>query len=337
MARQVNGPWYRAGKNAWYATVDGKSISLGVKGKRSQKQAQDAWHRLMANPTPKPKPELLTVRQLADAFLADAQARLKAPTMRLYRLHLATLCKSLGGVEAVALKPQTLSHWLARLKLSNTTKAMMLRSVSACFGWGEGNGMLPTNPAKKVPKPKSRSRSAEAIVSDTDHAKMLALASPTFHPMLRVLHGTGCRPGEACRITGEAFDSENGVIHLEEHKADATGKPRLIFLPDDLCELLKSQMERFGQGFLLRTGKGKPWNAQSINLQVRRLAKRVGIKAMPYGYRHGFATAALVNGIPDAQVAALLGHSGTAMLHKHYSHLTAQAQAMREAVAKVRA
>jgi integrase len=55
-----------------------------------------------------------------------------------------------------------------------------------------------------------------------------------------------------------------------------------------------------------------------------------------YGYRHTFATDALANGVPDAQVAALLGHSGTAMLHKHYAHLGARAKALRDALDKVR-
>src|SRR5262249_10940502 len=51
------------------------------------------------------------------------------------------------------------------------------------------------------------------------------------------------------------------------------------------------------------------------------LRKKTGVKAIAYGYRHTFATDALASGVPDAQVAALLGHSGTSMLHKHYAHL----------------
>ena len=38
----------------------------------------------------------------------------------------------------------------------------------------------------------------------------------------------------------------------------------------------------------------------------------------------------------DAQVSELLGHSGTAMLHKHYAHLTARSQALRDALGRVR-
>jgi len=65
--------------------------------------------------------------------------------------------------------------------------------------------------------------------------------------------------------------------------------------------------------------------------------QRAGIPhAIAYGLRHSFATTALVNGVPDALVAELLGHSGTTMLHKHYSHLTAQSQALREALNRVR-
>ena len=67
------------------------------------------------------------------------------------------------------------------------------------------------------------------------------------------------------------------------------------------------------------------------------MRKRAGVSGVfAYGYRHTFATDALAHGVPDAHVAELLGHSGTAMLHRHYSHLTARSQALRDALGKVR-
>lgn len=342
MARQVGGAWYRKGTDSWYATVEGKAVALGVKGKAEQKEAQQAWHRLMANPTPKPEPKHddmpLTFREIADAFLAEASGRLKPPTIRLYRSHLASACKQLGTITASAINAQHLSHWLYGLKqYSGTTRGLMLRAVSACFGWAEQHEMLPANPAKKVPKPKSRSRSSEAIISEAEHQKMLALASPVFRPMLAVLHATGCRPGELCRMTAESFNAEASCVILHEHKSDSTEKPRIIFLPPDALSVLKAQAERFKHGALFRTSKGKAWSVPLLNRQIRRLGKRIGIKAMPYGYRHTFATDALARGVPDATVAALLGHSSTAMLHKHYSHLTSRASVLREAIQQVRA
>jgi integrase len=59
-------------------------------------------------------------------------------------------------------------------------------------------------------------------------------------------------------------------------------------------------------------------------------------RIVPYGYRHGLATDALASGVADAQVAELLGHSGTAMLHRHYSHLTARTQVLQAALGRVR-
>jgi integrase len=55
-----------------------------------------------------------------------------------------------------------------------------------------------------------------------------------------------------------------------------------------------------------------------------------------YSQRHTFATDTLANRVPDAHVAELLGHKGSAMLHKHYAHRTARGKALRDALGRVR-
>ena len=351
MARGIEGAWYRSSKGTWYATVNGKSISLGVKGRENEAEAKTAWHRLMGGmpivmqtpkpePTPKDeqKPNALTITNIIDGFLADAGSRLKPPTMRLYRDHLSRFGKKLGSMESDALTTKQISQWIHTLPYASTTKGIMLRAVIACLSWAETNGMMADNPARKVPKPKCKSRAGlpEAVITSEQHEAMMAKALPAQRHLLLMLHDTGCRPGEACKVTAEAFHADAGCVILHDHKTEKTGKPRVIFLSPELAELFKVQAERYPKGALLRTSWGTPWNAQSVNLMVRRLGKRCGFKAMPYGYRHGFATAGLSNGIPDAQVAALLGHSSTAMLHRHYSHLTSQSAVLKEALSRVR-
>jgi integrase len=93
---------------------------------------------------------------------------------------------------------------------------------------------------------------------------------------------------------------------------------------------------KYGSGPLLRHRQGRAWTPKAVSEQVRRLCKRAGIKVIPYGYRHTLATDALARGVPDAQVAQLLGHGSTAMLYKHYSHLTSRADVLRNAAALVR-
>lgn len=133
------------------------------------------------------------------------------------------------------------------------------------------------------------------------------------------------------------MDFANGVVVLREHKtAGKTGKPRLITLTTRAMEILREQAGKFPEGVLLRNARGGKWTKDGICLAMRRLSKLAGVKAIAYGYRHAFATDALGKGVPDAQVSALLGHGSTAMLHKHYSHLTSQTRILREALQKIR-
>jgi integrase len=326
-------------KDTWYATVDGRKVSLGVRGEGNRKAAQEAWHRLMADGPkvkPEPKAQVPTVRDVCDAFLVEAPSRLKPKTVRIYRDEADRLGESFGTVTSDRLTAQQLTGWLSRLKLSATSKSISIRAVSAIFSWAVKAGLLAGNPARDVPRPRGRSRSSEAVITDADHAKLVEAATPGFRLVLRVLHATGARPGEVCRITAETFHAEAGCVVLHEHKTDHTGKPRLVFLPPDVCDLLKAQAERFGTGPLLRSRQGVPWSPRNVCQAMKRLCRKTGLKAIAYGYRHSFATQALANGVPDAQVAALLGHSTTTMLHRHYSHLTAQAQVLRDALARVR-
>ncbi len=339
VARTTVGAWFRKSKDAWYATIGGQSVSLRVRGKANRKAAQEAFYKLMADGPVKKKAVITgqTVQDLIDSFLADATTRLKTATLGMYRHHLDGFGTSLGSVTLENIAPADVSRWLARMGVSDTTKGIRLRSVSACFGWGVRNGWLGNNPVERVTRPKSRSRSEVAVIAPDDHAKLISSASPHFRSVLRVLHGTGCRPGEIPRINAVNFYPDAGLIRLNEHKADHTGRPRLIFLTPDLVQLLKPLAEKFPDGPLLRSQAGNPWTARAITEAMRRLRERAGVKnAIAYGYRHTLATDGLANGLPEAHVAELLGHSSTAMLHKHYAHLTARAGVLRNAAQQVR-
>src|SRR5262249_12381382 len=127
-------------------------------------------------------------------------------------------------------------------------------------------------------------------------------------------------------------------VRLRDHKTVHKGKVRVIFLPGDIVDLLRRQMERFPTGPLLRSRCGRPWTGDSVKKAMQATRERAGLPGkIAYGYRHSFATDALASGVPDAQVAELLGHSGTAQLHRNYSHLSARTQVLRSALQRVRA
>lgn len=296
MSRNSQGPWFRTSKNAWYVTHEGRRLSLGVTGKASRKAALAAWQKLLKDgpkgkSTPAARPE--TVSEAVTGFLTDAEARTKASTHGLYQRHLATLTDSLGAVLVESLTALALARWLHGLGVSTTTQAITLRSVSAFLGWCVRHGFAAKNATQSMTKPKSRSRGEEAVISQADHEKLMALATPQFRSVLSILHATGARPGEVCKIAADNFDPDAGVVKLAEHKSDRTGRIRLIFLPAETVAFLKAEAQRYRTGPLLRNGRGRPWTPKAIAWALNKLREKAKVKAIAYGYRHGYATEAL--------------------------------------------
>lgn len=342
MARSVEGPWYRAIKDGWYVTHEGRKVSLKVRGKGNRGEAVKAWHRLMAGvplapakptPTPTAKAEPLTMKQLADAFLAARKGMVKADTHAVYQSRIQTAVDAFHDVpDATAF-----TRWLHALALSQSSKSSIAGIVMAATRWATANGLLPADPLKGVKKPPITSRGSKALVSDEAHAKVMADAAPELRLLLTLLRETGARPSELARLTAKDVDAVNGVATLTDHKtAHHTGKPRLLILTPLAVTLLRPLMAERPEGPLLANALGNPWTKDAIGHAMRRVCERIGVKAIAYGYRHTFATEALAAGVPDATVAALLGHCDTSMIHRHYSHLSSRTQALRDALGKVR-
>src|SRR5262249_42576507 len=79
---------------------------------------------------------------------------------------------------------------------------------------------------------------------------------------------------------------------------------------------------------------GKPYTPHYLSEHVGRTRNRLGIEArvIAYGYRHTTATQLLQAGVDDAKVAQILGHTTTAMLYRHYGHLSRYIRPLAEAM-----
>jgi integrase len=331
--------------------MEGRKVSLGVRGRDNEKEAIQAWHRLFANGTPeptplptpesragvKPEPGGVSIRMVIDAFLADSESRTTAKTMRAYRYFLRPFADSHGEHAADALTPTLAEAYSRKPEWKPQTRHGFLSTLVTAFRWAERAGMLSRNPLRGVRKPPKMSRGMEALVTPEEYARLVDAATPAFRLFLRVLYASGARPGEVAAITAENFGADSGLVRLTEHKTAYKGKSRVVYLPPEIVALLVRQRERYRSGALLRNNNNEAWTENAIGLAMRRTRERAGVPhAIAYGLRHSFATDALERGVPDAQVAELLGHSGTAMLHKHYSHLGEKAKTLREALGRVR-
>jgi integrase len=327
-------PWFRTSANAWYVKVNGKQVSLGVFGRTAKRQAVDAWHRLQANGKPKPdsKPEAkpsVTVQALADAFLADAEARVSPGCLAQYRKHLVAFAGRYGKRPAESITIGEAEAYPRRPEWSASYRNGFLSALVTAYRWAERSQVIARNPLQGVRKPPKASRGAKALVDADAYARLCAHADPLFGAFLRSLWLTGARPGEIAGLRAEDVDLAQGVAVLSEHKTAHLGKARILFLCPEALAVAKERLAVRPQGLLFPGQDGERMTAQAVGCRLRRLCVKAGVP-------HCIAYGALASGVPDATVAALMGHAGTAMLHKHYAHLTARSQALREAVASIR-
>lgn len=100
-------------------------------------------------------------------------------------------------------------------------------------------------------------------------------------------------------------------------------------------EVLKEQRDRHEKGLLFRGLRGKRLGLQALTMRFERLSEKVGRRVCSYDFRHTWSTRALKAGIPVAHVAAMLGHSSTAMVSRHYGHLSDEVPTLRDAADRV--
>ena len=345
-------PWFRTADGFWYATHNGRQLSLGVRGRANEAAAWREWERLrngegaqpapsqavepVAHPNPA-QPAAVTVRAVFDAFLTDSADRVSPGTHGLYRMFLNGFADRYGALPAQSVTCPLAEAYSRRPNWADSTRAAFLGTLVRAFYHAERARLIERTPLLGLRKPPIGSRAADAMVSASDHRKLCAVAPPHFRVLLEMLYLTGCRPSEATQLTEVDIDWEAGTAVIRKHKTVRKGKRRVLYLTPAAVSLLRGLADQFPSGLLFRNAIGKPWTRSSIGMAMRKAARSAGLsRRIAYGYRHAFATDALAAGVPDAQVAELLGHTSTAMLHKHYSHLSTRVKVLTDAAKVVR-
>lgn len=337
MARMpFSDPWYRASRRGWFTTMDdGKQVPLGVTDPAAEGAAWAALQKLMADVSEVkaavaggPKVRAGTVPELVGQFLAEKAATVQASTVKGYRKYLDWLAAKFPGPAAGVDLAAVVAAAAAEPRWGDTHRANVLWTVGAFLRWCG-------RPDARPPLPPKESRGADAVVSEATYRRCLTESRGDFQQLIRFLWHTGCRPGEATGLTAEAVDWSAGTITLKKHKTKHKGKKRVLYLGSDALAVLQEQRERHPAGLLFRGQRGEQLSLQAMTMRFERLSEKVGVRVTSYMFRHTWATRALSEGIPDAQVAAMLGHTSTAMIHKHYSHLTSNAKLLKEVAERV--
>ena len=188
------------------------------------------------------------------------------------------------------------------------------------------------SPIAHVRKPKPLSR--QRILDPGEREFILnSIRDQAFKDFVTALQ-TGARPGEIARVTAADANLENGFWLLTKHKTAKKTESRVIYLTAPMIALTRKLMAKNSEGRLFLNRNSKPWTENAIRLRFKRPVRFPQLKGIvAYTFRHSFATDALERGVPDADVAELMGHEGTEMLHAYYSKLSQKRQHLRSAAA----
>lgn len=214
--------------------------------------------------------------------------------------------------------------------------------VQGALNWAVEEELIPTNPVYQFKCPRGEDRK---IIPPTpaEVRKIIDAAPPHVHRAVVLSFHLGVRvgPSELFGIAWEHVDMERGVVHIRCAKKKGIVWREVGLRPDILALLSKWGDEDAWDGPLIRYSKDP--GAKREDMKAVKSIKRAWASTLkaakitrhmtPYSLRHAFATYVLSNGADIGAVAQVMGHSSTAMIHRHYQHvLTSQTKQVVDSV-----
>lgn len=131
-----------------------------------------------------------------------------------------------------------------------------------------------------------------------------ACEPPHLQSFLMVLLGTAARPEAALELTRFQCDLDRGLIDLNPPSKTRTKKRRpVVPMPDFLRPWIEA-----ADGPIV-AWHGRPVRKISKTFRTIRAAAGLGYDVVPYTIRHTVATELRARGVPELEIAGLLGHS----------------------------
>jgi integrase len=354
--RGVRGkPWFRAARDQWYYTSNGKKLPLvdakgePIKGKSNRVAAEKAWHEMVvleSVPDTGIDNAVLTILEL---YLQDMERRqIASKTIKTYKEYFQSFLKTCPGLLIRDLRPFHIHQWWEKShpKWGNSSKNLSGSALKAAFRWasapGKSGGIIPKSPLEGMPLPTMRKRSAEVVVTDGEFQGLIAIIkSEEVRDILVVAWDTGTRPVNLCRARAANITEDGNALLFADWNTDEdsavhktfkqTGRPLVVPLTDRAKEICLRLSMINPTGPLFRTPKGLTWTDTRLANTVLHFTKRAGLQGRftAYSCRHTRATALLEAGHSDTDVAAILGNT-PGVIHKNYSHVAAKVNRLRD-------
>lgn len=137
--------------------------------------------------------------------------------------------------------------------------------------------------------------------------------------MLKLLLFTGVRVSELCNIRMDDVDLDAGKIFIESGKGD---KDRYVLMPDQFRLVLKAYMAGAPKNrYLFESQRRTKFSVRRIQDLLRDYGRDAGLEGVhPHLLRHQILSFLTEQGLPDAKIQLISGHSSKKALEV-YQHI----------------
>jgi integrase/recombinase XerD len=287
----------------------------------------EAAHRLINEWEISKPSQTVFVRDAADRFLQDAEARqLGWETVKKYKQTVAAIKKEFGDRFLRSLTVDDLRAFREKWTVAGSTTVKRLEFVKAFFRFCVDSEWISKSPAKSLKPPVVKAKPTMPFTSEEWEKILWALdAYGELHPNSPVIVGKklkalvllmrygGIRISDAVGLKRDRI--KNGKLFLYTHK---TKVAVWVPLPKNVLNALKECDEGDEHYFYNPGTKLKTWT----NEWEERMKKIFVIAGVPSGHSHQlrdtFAVSILEAGVPLETVAVLLGNT-LKVAEKHYA------------------
>lgn len=353
---------YYASRNAYYTKFGGRQHLL-ARGPKDEphgpvyQQAVQTFARVVRAAEIEKTDDDSTLSAVIACFCKRLESEGRTATLRLSRTVLDPASHTLGSIRVRDLKPFAVREWVdGQTQWNSTTKHIAISQLSSALFWAIEQGLISKNPlASMKGKPEKLTRGKEAIIPEPLQSLLIAEARPPFALFLRLMQGTGARPGEIANADGKHYRADWGAIVFSWHPpageyrwkcGKKTKRDRIVYLTPDLQKLVEEQIKRHGSVAaasmpIACTPRRKRWQRRNLWWNLDHILKKPAIRTwcadnnfdpanvILYGFRHSYITKMLLAGCPIKLLADLCGTS-VGMIEKNYSHAHDDPLAMRK-------
>ncbi|MGH9919491.1 MAG: site-specific integrase [Nitrososphaerales archaeon] len=347
---------FRTADGRWCAFVE---LPTEVDGKRRRKKVSGTTRAQVVEKRDKlrvdlakgisPPNEKLTVRQVMEAWLVDAEDRVSPATIHNYRYavenHIAP--SALGGRQVAKLTEDDVAAFLREKRKTHSARTVaLIRTVlAAAMARAERRGLVVRNVVRDTRGPRLERSTHRAMTAEQVRAFLEAARGHRFEAAFAVMLSLGLRPGECLGLRWSDVDLANRRVTIRHSlKRDGTvgdvkndGSRRQLSLPAELVPLLETRkalqdtdreiVEEVWHGgddpLVFSTTFGTPMSDRNMALrEFVPVCEKAGIGRWHlHECRHTAATLMLTNGVPIEQVSRVLGHTSIRITSDTYAHL----------------